>query len=585
MTAPSIGDVRRAQPDTLRQLATRLSGHAARLQTAAATASDLAEGRGPAWLGAASAAAAGRHTEIVAAARSVADGLDRCADAIRAAGEQAADAQRVLSQAERLARAGGAQLLDSGALVGPGSPLLASPEDGADVRRLAERARMDYEAALMTLRARLGAAARSAVSPPPVLPHLRVGDPPAATLSVEAGPGQMNVIPPPPAGPIAAGRWFAGLSDAERDEVIREHPQWVGPCDGLPAWARDRANRLLLESMARQAMAELTTVREQPSDADLPWRHVLRPLLPSTRASDLMAILEGLRAIKEVLAIDDGRRRQLLSVDASGTVLTAAITSGDLDAAGHAAVFVPGFQAEVAGDLATYSRSVEQAADLADRLSQAHGDARPVVGITWLGYAAPTVLAVLVPGRSVAGWGPANAGAPALDRLLAGLDAAGRLARPDEPPRLVLWGHSYGSLVTGLALRDATVPVDAAVVFGSPGLGVEQVSQLHLPPGQLYVEEALDDVVAATSRFAADPGQWREATQLSVAQRVLPDGSVGALSSGHEEYLAPGSTSQWNLAAVAAGTIDLVLRLPPCPAWSPLSPQAPPRCERPLRIG
>lgn len=583
MTAPSIGDLRRAQPDAVRHLSARLVGHAARLRAASATASALASGSGSGWVGAASAAAGGRHTELVAAIRTLADGLDRCAEAILAAGEQTADARHTLGHADRAARAGGMHLLDSGALVGPGSALPLPSGASAEPARLAERARADYEAALMTLRARLAsAAARYAAAPfAPAHPGI---DAPAPVASA-AGLVPASATSPPPSGPVAARAWFAALTDAERAEVIQEHPDWVGPCDGLPAWARDDANRRLLESTAQRAMAELAALREQPSDGDLSWRDILRPPLPSRRVIDLIATLDGLRVIKEVLAADDGRRRQLLSVAASGSTLTAAVTSGDLDAAGHVAVFVPGFRAEVAGDLATYSRAVEQAADLADRLSQAHGDGRPVVGVTWLGYAAPTVLEVAVPGKSVAGWGPATAGAPTLDRLLAGLDAAGRATNPGDPPRLVLWGHSYGSLVSGLALRDATVPVDAAVVFGSPGMGVDQVSELRLPSGQLYVEEALDDVVAATSRFAADPGQWPEATQLSVAQQVLPDGSVGAIASGHEEYLRPGSTSQWNLAAVAAGTTDLVLRLPACPAWSPLSPQPRPSCQRPMRIG
>ncbi len=581
MTAPTIGDVRRARPDALGHLATRVGGHAARLRAAASARAT--SGPGDTWTGPASSAAGGRHTELMVTARTVADGLDRCAAAIRAAGEQVADAQRTLDQAERAARAGGTHLLDSGALASTGSVLPGSPDTAVVVARLAERARADYGAALFTLRARLTAASgRYAVSPPAQSMAPLSSSAPWSPWWSQASP---TSISPPPDSPIAASAWFAGLSDIERDEVIRSHPEWVGPRDGLPAWARDRANRLVLESVAQRLMAELAARRDEPTDADQPWRDVLRPQLRSRRVIELIAALDGLRAIKEVLATDDGRRRQLLSLDATGGTLTAAVTSGDLDGAGHVAVFVPGFQADVAGDLASYSRGVEAAADLADRLSRAHGDGRPVVGVTWLGYAAPTVLEVVVPGRSVAGWGPATAGSPALGSLLAGLDAAGRAAHPQQPPRLVLWGHSYGSLVTGLALRDATVPVAAAVVFGSPGMGVDTVAQLRLPPGQLYVEEALDDVVAATSRFAADPGLWREATQLSVAQQDLPDGSVGRVAHGHEEYLTAGSTSQWNLAAVAAGTTDLVRRRAPCPPWSPLSQQPPPSCERPMRLG
>ena len=150
MTAPTIGDVRRARPDALGHLATRVGGHAARLRAAASARAT--SGPGDTWTGPASSAAGGRHTELMVTARTVADGLDRCAAAIRAAGEQVADAQRTLDQAERAARAGGTHLLDSGALASTGSALPGSPDTAVVVARLAERARADYGAALFTLR-------------------------------------------------------------------------------------------------------------------------------------------------------------------------------------------------------------------------------------------------------------------------------------------------------------------------------------------------------------------------------------------------------------------------------------------------
>ena len=283
----------------------------------------------------------------------------------------------------------------------------------------------------------------------------RVGPDLTEGLATNDGWPEITVFPPPDA-PAAASAWFAALTGRERDWLISQRPDWVGPADGLPAWARDRANWIRLDQLTQQGAAELTALQEAELDSGERAR----------RLGEVRAIVDGLAAVRALLATDDGRTRQLLSLDLQGQVLTAAVTTGDLDGAGHIPIFVPGFQADVAGDLARYSALVESAADRADRLSRTDGDGRPVVGITWLGYAAPQVGQVLVPGRSVAGWGPANAGAPRLVQLLTGLDAAGRHGIPGGragqagPQR-----QQRGRIVSPRALRDPAHLVDR------PGVG------------------------------------------------------------------------------------------------------------------
>jgi pimeloyl-ACP methyl ester carboxylesterase len=243
------------------------------------------------------------------------------------------------------------------------------------------------------------------------------------------------------------------------------------------------------------------------------------------------------------------------------------VSTGDVDSAGHLAVFVPGFRTSVDVQLPDYDARNGAAADLATRLSAQHGNGRPAVAITWFGYQTPQLDEVGDPRRSVLSEAPAAAGAGALAGFLTGLHESAR-ARigPSAPapvlaqglPRIVVWGHSYGSTVTGLALRDHRPPVDAAVVFGSPGLGVRDPGQLHLPAGGLYVVEAPGDPVADAARYGADPGSLPGVTHVATNRIRLPDGSLGTPSLGHEAYLTPGSTSAWSLAAVAAGTPELV---------------------------
>ena len=51
---------------------------------------------------------------------------------------------------------------------------------------------------------------------------------------------------------MAAAAWWAGLTPAARQAAIAADPAGVGALDGVPAAARDQANRLLLD----QALAD-----------------------------------------------------------------------------------------------------------------------------------------------------------------------------------------------------------------------------------------------------------------------------------------------------------------------------------------
>ena len=53
-------------------------------------------------------------------------------------------------------------------------------------------------------------------------------------------------VPPPPAAPAQVAAWWAGLTPAQRFWLIATEPDLVGGRDGLPAAARDLANRLLV---------------------------------------------------------------------------------------------------------------------------------------------------------------------------------------------------------------------------------------------------------------------------------------------------------------------------------------------------
>ncbi|MEK8109345.1 alpha/beta hydrolase [Micromonospora sp. M12] len=45
-------------------------------------------------------------------------------------------------------------------------------------------------------------------------------------------------------------------------------------------------------------------------------------------------------------------------------------------------------------------------------------------------------------------------------------------------------GHSYGSLVVGVAAREHGLAADALVFVGSPGVGVSHAAELGVPSGR-----------------------------------------------------------------------------------------------------
>jgi hypothetical protein len=167
--------------------------------------------------------------------------------------------------------------------------------------------------------------------------------------------------------------------------------------------------------------------------------------------------------------------------------------------------------------------------------------------VAWLGYDIPQTDTFTDPDRSVLLPTAAQAGGHDLARFLDGVGAA----RPGDDPHLTALGHSYGSTTTGYALQQAT-GVDDAVLFGSPGLSVDDPAQLAVPPGHLSLLEARGDPVADVGAFGGDANRQPGVTELSTDESRV-DGRRLHESDGHSDYLTPRTTSQYNIAATVAG--------------------------------
>ena len=368
----------------------------------------------------------------------------------------------------------------------------------------------------------------------------------------EALPWGSGLRPPTGEGEEALAAWWNGLSDEEREAVIEEHPERIGNCDGIPAWARDRANRALIDDYRSELEAERDRLKADLADN---WFGGL--FTNDDRRLELVeGKLSGIDAIEGTLAQGN---RQLLLLDTSGEQqLKAAVAIGNVDTADHVAVFTPGFKSTVQGSLGDCDGKMAALHQAATAASRKYGDNGTVATVSWLGYEAPQANEVLdTSGRSVANESLARIGSSDLAAFYRGVNAS-----REEDPHLTALGHSYGSTTTGLALQSET-GVDDAVFFGSPGIGTDDVANLRVSPGRAYQIEARDDVVADFGRFGKDPSWIPGIHSLSADQAgISNEVECRALdeSSGHSEYLKTGTTSLHNIASVVAGAPRMVVR-------------------------
>lgn len=498
------------------------------------------------WTGPAADAAAAQH-------RAHLRGLDTYAAGAAALGKgigQAADAvigvQNALKNAEELARKYGFALAGDGAVVcvyGGAPPPELHPEDRAraqtqladDVAQILRTANdIDADLAAVLDKAAAG--------------QFGTGDESTVAAAAADGlkdPGLTLPEPPPNATPAQNAAWWATLSPAARNILIRDRPGAIGEMDGLPGSDRDRANRTVLaqrENDLRRQRDELQHRMDELKLSDPEQQNQHHDL--QTQLDRINGCLSELDKVDQALAQPGGR--QLLVLDTGGDHLKAAVASGNVDTARNIVTFTGGFGSSVNGDLLDYDKSMDQIRQAADDMSERYGHGGKSAAVTWMGYDAPQSLDVL-------GAGKAEAGAAKLAPFLQGLDAS----READPARLVALGHSYGSTTTGMALRHAGV--DAAIFAGSPGIGTGNIADLKVPPGQSYVLKNDGDPVATSGWFGTDPVEMPGVHHLSTDRSYPMDGPPLDASTGHSsvnEYLKPGTTSQHNIVAVVADAPD-----------------------------
>ncbi|WP_330240897.1 alpha/beta hydrolase [Streptomyces sp. NBC_00525] len=324
--------------------------------------------------------------------------------------------------------------------------------------------------------------------------------------------------------PQRAADWWAGLTAGERAFYLAAFPDEIGGLDGLPATARDDANRMVLDSRLNDY---------------------------ALREGDLghhdRAGYRGLAALKDRLDLEDAapahKRLYLLGFDTSKDG-RAIVAVGNPDTARHTAVQVPG----TSNQLDNVDGQINRASKLQDAAADWTGPAGPrdIAVVSWLDYNAPEArfnsVVDLELNLGIATQGRAQDGAEDLRDFTHGL----RAAHEGERSHLTVLSHSYGSTVVGAAdSAGRGLDADDMVVVGSPGMAVGRADQLHIDPEHLYVGTAKDDWVSNTfgdTTLGADPKEAEFG-----AQRMYVD------TTGHGGYWDDGSRSLENQGRIIAG--------------------------------
>ncbi|MFD4871551.1 alpha/beta hydrolase, partial [Streptomyces sp. NPDC058412] len=312
-----------------------------------------------------------------------------------------------------------------------------------------------------------------------------VTGPPPGTAGWRAATASGRALPDPAtAAPREVARFFAGLDEAARRELLRDHPLVVGNLEGTPLPLRYEANRIAIAATGEARYASLAA--------------------PDRR----------------ILAFDPRGRGQVAEV------------FGDLEHAEHVSVIVPGSDNDATTHDARRTPNTGPAG-MARALRDAAGESTAVVA--WTGYTTPVGV-----GLDAADGRLATAGAARLARFTAGLDAVGA---PDP----VLFCHSYGSVVCGLAARHT----DASdiVAFGSPGMRADTAAGLRTG-ARVWAARGPSDWIAdiPNVRFAG-LGHGADPASAAFGARRVPAADV----QGHTGYFMPGTRSLAAFAAIAKG--------------------------------
>ncbi|MFF3533270.1 alpha/beta hydrolase [Streptomyces sp. NPDC002466] len=312
-----------------------------------------------------------------------------------------------------------------------------------------------------------------------------------------AADAYLDTIEPPPENnwPQDNANWWKSLSEEQRAAYVSMHPASVGALDGLPSDVRDDANRLALaeQRAAKQVEYDAWLKKEPGRYAPYinPWTglEVKGAMVPTEEWKEWNEKKEkfesGLKGMDDIQRrfdsyTSESSRPYLLGFD-SKDMGRAIVSIGNPDTADNVVTYVPGTFAKlesIDGDITRAQLLQAQAA--------AVDGSRNTASIVWLGYDAPQGI---MTDATETEW--ADRAEKPLGNFLQGIEEANH-----RDVNQTLLGHSYGSLVAGQTMSThLDLPVDNAIMVGSPGVGVDHAKDLNIPPDRVFAATAENDLI------------------------------------------------------------------------------------------
>jgi Alpha/beta hydrolase len=384
----------------------------------------------------------------------------------------------------------------------------------------------------------------------------------------------LSDLPQPPSGDArAVAGWWEGLSEIQQQAVIANRPAMIGNRDGVPAWARDLANRRLLSADLERLTA--SAAADVLNDADA-------AVLASARAVE-EALADGTDVVDPRTGVAVGVQLYLYEPGAYGGDGRAAVALGDLDTARHVAIAVSGMGTEASRIDTTVAGVVLAAAT--------RHTPDTIAVMAWHGYDAPSI--VVTDGSDVDPVGDAvdwvdetgdlahvvtmsyaTSGAAVLAADVSGV----RAMRTDDAHVTVI-GNSYGSTTVAIAADAFDLAADDVILTGSPGAGrADDAGDLTTEAANTWVGSASDDPVSYLGRTGGaephdvvdvgfggaevglgnDPAEDDFGARRFQAEWSGRDDDFPWPLAGHGHYFDPCAEAPDNIGAIVAGEYDAV---------------------------
>lgn len=403
-------------------------------------------------------------------------------------------------------------------------------------------------------------------------------------------------FPQPNWTPSQNAAWWNSLPDDRKQFLMDHRPDDIRHLDGLPAYARDRANRFALDGYFDEKgeyhKGALADAEQAVKDAQKEYDDARKRLPGDPRSGHMNSdehaakekldrALEKYQDLKVIKSQTDPISRLTrglapaylldFNYDEKYHRTTAIVSAGNPDTATRVSTLVPGIGTNVRGDLGYYMEFNDR---LRDQTKHAGVNPNTVATISYLGYVAPRNDGTNIVQAMDIGY--AERGAPKVAQFEEGLRANANANGHSFLNTLLT--HSYGSTTGGKsATLMAPGTIDRLILTGSPGGAVDSIDEYSVPKEHIYVSAVPsgDSVegLGAVIGYGKDPRKLEGITHLSgdatdakdywkpysyrladgrEALPQLPQRILNAFSN-HMSYFAEGTRTSQDFANIVAG--------------------------------